>query len=95
MFLLPDMVSTAVTGVLFISLILSATCVTTELTEISLETHKCVLKPSEQGLFFQDNRFERSHAYVYFKNECFPIYLMRNPIKCVLKPSEQGLFFPR
>ena len=24
--------------------------------------HKCVLKPSEQGLFFQDDRFEGSHA---------------------------------
>ena len=23
-----------------------------------LEPYKCVLKPSEQGLFFQDNRFE-------------------------------------
>ena len=34
MFLLPDVVSTAVAGVLFISLILSVTCVTTELTEI-------------------------------------------------------------
>ena len=34
MFLLPDVVYTAVAGVLFISLILSVTCVTTELTEI-------------------------------------------------------------
>ena len=34
MFLLPDVISTAVTGILFISLILSVTCVTTELTEI-------------------------------------------------------------
>ena len=33
MFLLPDVVSTAVAGVLFISLILSVTRVTTELTE--------------------------------------------------------------
>ena len=24
--------------------------------------HKCVLKPSEQGSFFQDSRFEGSHA---------------------------------
>ena len=24
--------------------------------------HKCVLKPSEQGLFFQDDGFEGSHA---------------------------------
>ena len=29
---------------------------------ISSETHKCVLKPSEQGVFFQDDRFEGSHA---------------------------------
>ena len=24
--------------------------------------HKCVLKPPEQGLFFQDNPFEGSHG---------------------------------
>ena len=29
---------------------------------ISLAPHKCVLKPSEQGSFFQDNQFEGSHA---------------------------------
>ena len=29
---------------------------------ISLENHKCVLKPSEQGLFLWDNWFEGSHA---------------------------------
>ena len=34
MFLLPDVVSTAIAGVLFISLILSVTCTTNELTEI-------------------------------------------------------------
>ena len=54
---------------------------------------KCVLKPSEQGLFIQDNQFEGSHAYIYLKNECFPIYLLGNPAKCVLKSSEQGSFF--
>ena len=34
MFLLPDVVSTAIAGVAFIALVLSVTCVTTELTEI-------------------------------------------------------------
>ena len=43
----------------------------------------CVWKPSEQGLFFQDKRFEGSHVLVYSKNECFPIYVLRNPIKVV------------
>ena len=43
-----------------------------------LKHHKCVLKPSTQGLFFWDNQFEGSHASVYSKNECFPIYLLRN-----------------
>ena len=42
--------------------------------------HKCVFKPSEQGLFFQDVWFEASHACVYSKNEHFLIYLLRNPI---------------
>ena len=40
--------------------------------------HKCVLKPSAQGSFFWDDQFEGSHAYVYLKNECFPIYLLRS-----------------
>ena len=48
----------------------------------------CVLKPSEQGLFFQDDQFEGSHAYVYSKNECFPIYLLGNPINDVSESSE-------
>ena len=34
MFLLPDVVSTAIAGVAFIALLLPLTCVTTELTEI-------------------------------------------------------------
>ena len=51
-----------------------------------------MLKPSEQGLFVQDNRFEGSHAKVYSENECFPIYLLVQHHTCVLKPSEQGLF---
>ena len=44
------------------------------------KTHKCVLKASEQGLFFSDDRFKGSHAYVYSTNEHFPIYLLGNPI---------------
>ena len=42
--------------------------------------HKCVLKPSEQGSIFQDDQLEGSHTKVYSKNECFPIYLLANPI---------------
>ena len=34
MFLLPDVVSTAIAGVAFIAFVLSVTCVTTELTEV-------------------------------------------------------------
>ena len=34
MFLLPDVVSTAIPDVVFMSLVLAVTCVTTELTEI-------------------------------------------------------------
>ena len=41
--------------------------------------HKCVFRPSEQCLFFQVDQFEGSHVYVHFKNEHFPIYLLRNP----------------
>ena len=40
------------------------------------EHHKCVLKPSEQGSFFQDDRFEGHMPRVYYNNECFPIYLL-------------------
>ena len=29
---------------------------------------------------------------VYSKNECFPMYLLKNPHECVLKPSEQCSF---
>ena len=54
--------------------------------------HKCVLKPSEQGLLFQDNRFEGSHAWVYSKNEHFPIYLLRNPINVCWKPQKRAHF---
>ena len=53
------------------------------------KSHKCVLKPSEQGSFFQDNPFEGSHAYVYMKNECFPIYLLRNPINVCWNPQNR------
>ena len=53
---------------------------------ISLDTHKCVLKLSEQDTFFQDVQFEVSHAYVYLKNECFPIYLIGHPINVCWNP---------
>ena len=54
--------------------------------------HKCVLKPSEQGLFFWDNQFERSHAKVYSKNEHFPIYFLRNTTNVCLNPHNSAHF---
>ena len=59
---------------------------------ISLEPHKCVLKPWEQCSCFWDDRFEGSHAYVYSKNECFPIYLLRNPINVCWNPQNSACF---
>ena len=55
--------------------------------------HKCVLKPSEQGSFFWDNQFERSHAKVYSKNEHFPIYLLRNTTNVCWNPHNSARFF--
>ena len=57
--------------------------------------HKCVLKPSEQDLFFWDSQFEGSHASVYAKNKCFPIYLMRNPINVCSNPHNSVHFSER
>ena len=54
--------------------------------------HKCVLKPSEQGLFFQDDWFEGSHAWVYSKNEHFPSYLLRNTINLCWNPQNRARF---
>ena len=54
--------------------------------------HKCELKPSEHGSFFQDNQFEGSCAYVYSKNECFPIYLLGNPINVCWNPQNRTHF---
>ena len=51
--------------------------------------HKCVLKPSEQDSFFQDNQFEGSHAQVYSKNEHFPMYLLKNPINVCYNPQNK------
>ena len=51
--------------------------------------HECVLQPSEQGSIFQDDQFEGSHAKVYSKNECFPIYLLRNPINVCWNPQKR------
>ena len=45
--------------------------------------HKCVFKPSEQGLFFPDNQFEGHMPRFPLNiktNEHFPIYLLGNPI---------------
>ena len=50
---------------------------------IALETHKCVSRPSEQCLFFQDNRFEGSYALVYSKMNVFPSISIETPKMCV------------
>ena len=52
--------------------------------------HKCVLKPSEQCLFFWDDRFGGSHAWVYLKNQCFPVYLLKNPINVCWNPQNSA-----
>ena len=59
---------------------------------ISLEPHKCVLKSPEQCLFFQDNWFKGSHAYIYSENACFPIYLLKNPINVCWNPQNSARF---
>ena len=60
------------------------------------EPHKCVLKPSTQTLFSQDDQFEGSPAYVYLQKECFHYLSPWKPHECMLKPSEQGsLIFTR
>ena len=51
-----------------------------------------VLKPSEEGSFLPDNRFEESHAYIYLKNEHFPIYLLGNCINVCWNPQNRAHF---
>ena len=58
-----------------------------------LKHHKCVLKPSTQGLFFWDNRFEGSHASVYSENKCFPIYLLRRARNVCCNHQNRAHFF--
>ena len=53
---------------------------------------KCVFKPSEQVPSYHDDQFEGSHAYVYSKNECFPIYLFRNPKNVCSDPQNSAHF---
>ena len=53
--------------------------------------HKCVLKPSEQYSFFQDDRFEGHMPGFTLKMNVFPSISWETH-KCVLKPSEQCLF---
>ena len=49
-----------------------------------------VLKPSEEGLLLPDDQFEGSHAYIYLKNECFPIYLLGNCINVCWNPQNRA-----
>ena len=60
------------------------------LLSISLETPKLCVETSEQGLFIQDNQFEGSHAYIYLKNEHFPIYLLGNPNTLCWNPQNRA-----
>ena len=57
-----------------------------------VKQHTCMLKPSEQGLFFQDDQFEELHDKVYSKNECFPIYLLGNSIHVCWNPQNRACF---
>ena len=43
-------------------------------------------------LVFLSDHFEGSHAYVYTTNECFPIYLLRNPINVCWNPQNRACF---
>ena len=55
-------------------------------------SHKCVLKPSAQGLFFWGDQFDGVTCLcLLWKMKQFPIYLLRNSYTCVLKAS--GLVF--
>ena len=53
---------------------------------------KMCVETSEQGSFFKDDQFERSHAYVYSQNECFPIYLLGNPKNVCWNPQNRACF---
>ena len=59
---------------------------------ICLKLHKWVLELSEQGSFFRDNWFKRSHAQVSSKNEHFPIYLLGNTINVCWNPQNRVCF---
>ena len=57
---------------------------------ISLETPQMCWNPQNMAHFSQDDQFEGSHAYVYSKNEHFPIYLLRNPINVCWNPQNMA-----
>ena len=56
--------------------------------------HECVMKPSEQG-WFSPRWFDfGSHIPRFtWKNECFPIYLLGNPINVCWNPQNRVQFF--
>ena len=55
--------------------------------------YKCVLKPSELGLFFQDDQFEGSHDSVYSTNERFSFSISwETPEMCVWNPQKRAHF---
>ena len=55
--------------------------------------HKCLLKPSEQGFFIQDNQFEGSHDLGLLEKWMFYHLSPWKLHKWVLELSEQGSFF--
>ena len=59
------------------------------------KSHKCVLKPSEQGLFFWDDWFEgHMPRFTWKMNVLLSIYTLRNPINVCYNPQNR-LDFPR
>ena len=55
--------------------------------------HKCVLKPSEQGSFFQNDWFEGSYCLsLLWKMNVFPLYVFRNIINVCRNPQNSACF---
>ena len=60
---------------------------------ISLETSEMCVETPRTGLIFFETINLRGHMpHVYSKNECFPIYLLRNPINVCWNPQNRAHF---
>ena len=77
-------------GVTCLGLVLKNECFPASM---SLESLEMCVETLRRGLhFFETDWFEGSHALVYSKNECFPIYLLRNPINVCWNPQNSACF---